>query len=423
VEILPITSPSTKAPYSVEFSPEVLEKIRLAVARAYLADPRGGPEVGGILFGRRNGNTIVLTDSALFEAEHSSLTSFHVSQRDQARIVDALESSVGADSQPVGWFHSLRGELSFTQGDLQVHRRFFPERWHTLLLVKPDKSNPIRASFFFPNCQGALLSGRAQEFVLQQARLPLAPETPPPPPPVAEIVEQPAPVHTEPPAPPPPAPKVDEPRYDDEPAAFDSPPQRRWIPWALGGLVIVVAGGAAAAYESRHTWLPRLLASTAAQSSAPAQPAQTPQPPHAIRLVTIEEEGQLQILWDPSLPVVQTSYGGTLSITEEGTTETFPLDPTHLQTGTFTYARQTDRVEVKLNITRPDAPDLVQATTYISKRPLPKAESAAGKSADTAKLRADLASQSRRIERLQQALEKARRDLAAERRRRTEKTP
>src|SRR5690349_15502182 len=46
-----------ECPLAVEYSPAVMDEIRLEVVRAFCAFPRGGAETGGVLFGvRENGS-------------------------------------------------------------------------------------------------------------------------------------------------------------------------------------------------------------------------------------------------------------------------------------------------------------------------------------------------------------------------------
>ena len=71
--------------------------------------------------------------------------------------------------------------------------------------------------------------------------------------------------------------------------------------------------------------------------------------PPPLGLNTIDREGQLQISWDRTSPAVQHASDALLEINEGGPKPTaIQLDAAHLQTGSFTYARTAEKVDVKL---------------------------------------------------------------------------
>jgi hypothetical protein len=119
----------------------------------------------------------------------------------------------------------------------------------------------------------------------------------------------------------------------------------------------------AAAYWKRDLWLPRVLAMAPRRAPAPV-------PPPPLGLNTIDSEGQLQIRWDRNSPAVQRATGGILSIGAGGPArQDIPLDKAHLLSGVFTFARQTERVDVSLGLTQPDGHSSREVTMFVGKLP------------------------------------------------------
>jgi len=124
----------------------------------------------------------------------------------------------------------------------------------------------------------------------------------------------------------------------------------------LAGLLI---GGTA--YQTRGIWLPRVLSG----------PAATPKGPY-IGLATLDSGGQLQIQWDRDSPAVRNAEGATLLILDGNTApQNVLLDATHLRTGTFTYGRQSERVDVALTLRGTAGQTAREVSTFLGKLPEP----------------------------------------------------
>jgi hypothetical protein len=437
-------------PFSIEYVPKVLDDVRRDVVSAFASLPKGGPECGGIFLGQWEDNRVVVTGSAPFECEHAYGPLFKLSPRDQEQLSQYLaEAKQNEASQPVGWFRTRnRSEILFSDADQEIHGRFFPEPWQFAMVLKPDTGRPVRAAVFFRSKDGSIPTQSFHEFTLvapvanpvaapvaaETVETPIeaapvaveAVETPIVAPPVAaETVETPieaAPVAVETvetpialPEPPPQATISDRESLGDyDSVAAPEPPAPARIevtpepppeedahsPWRvamLGTLLVVVAG--AVGYEIREKSAPGPERSGRAEAVAAS---------NSIRLVTIDDDGQLQILWDPTLPVIQHSSGATLKITDGADSRTFDIDPTRLQTGSFTYGRQGERVDVALDIAQPSGAKLLQVTTYVGRAPGRSSAAGGAQNGDLAKenarLRADLGKQVERVKQLERAI-------------------
>src|SRR5947209_7773685 len=82
-----------ESPFVIEYSPRVLDDIRLAVTDAFFSLPRGGAEIGGILLGRRYEGRITIVDSISMNCEHAFGPSFVLSPRDHAGLGESLATA------------------------------------------------------------------------------------------------------------------------------------------------------------------------------------------------------------------------------------------------------------------------------------------------------------------------------------------
>jgi proteasome lid subunit RPN8/RPN11 len=381
--------------FTIEYSLRVIDDIRLAVVDAFFSLPRGGAEIGGILLGRNEGKRVTITEYVPLDCEHATGPSFVLSPKDHARLADLLASARGNPdgTQPVGWYHShTRSDIHLSTADLQIHRRYFPEPWQVALVLKPHTFQPSRAGFFFREADDSIRATASyQEFVLEPLGVRPVPEpsaapgpTPvplrrfqadpedsviampakpqPEPRPVVARMEAAAPTPEEiapPEAQPEPAPE----EIDVPPPAFtQGETDRSW-----GGLGILLALGiglafGATAYQLRHIWLPHVT--SWGQTAPPAAKA-----PY-VGLTTLDAGGQLQIRWDRDSPAVRNAEEATLVIEDGGSLpQAVQLDSTHLRTGSFTYGRQSERVDVALTLHGPSGQTLREVSAYLGKLP------------------------------------------------------
>ena len=72
------------SPIIVEYSVVVVEEIRHDVAEGFQKLSRGGIEVGGLLYGVREGQTVRITAIRATACEHAAGPAFRLSERDRA---------------------------------------------------------------------------------------------------------------------------------------------------------------------------------------------------------------------------------------------------------------------------------------------------------------------------------------------------
>jgi len=136
---------------------------------------------------------------------------------------------------------------------------------------------------------------------------------------------------------------------------------RRWlkVTAAIGASVAISAAG----YQTRERWLPALMAIV--------RPAPPPAPPY-LGLQTLDNEGQLQIRWDPKSPAVRSGIDGILEITDTSAPQFVQLDAAHLQAGLFSYARQGAKIDIVLIVNQSRGRELREVATFLGKLPDPQ---------------------------------------------------
>ncbi len=359
-----------ECPFSVEYSPQVLDEIRLAVLDAFFSLPRGGTEIGGILLGRVEKGSVTITDWIAVECEHAHGPSFTLSETDQSRFSRKLaEAARNGDSgvRPVGWYHShTRSDIFLSEADVKLHNRFFPEPWQLALVLKPHALLPTRAGFFFREGDGSI---RADESYREIALEPLPignmtikepprpvpvpepldlfePEPEPEPEPMAETAPEPEPVFE--PVEETPAPPAGNPL----PAFAAGGPERPRRRWMLPAVVTMLAALGVAAFLSREAWL--------GAHPAPAMPA-VMLAQASVGLTAADHDGQLQIHWDPKAPEIGSSTGALLLISDGALPRTVALDAGQLRSGSYADKHSSDRVTVILSLSQRGGSKLVQA--------------------------------------------------------------
>ena len=161
-----------ESPVVVEYSHPVLEQIRAAAVAGDCRFPRGGMEVGGILFGNAEGNRVRILAAREVECEHASGPSYVLSAKDHSRLQGVIDASRRdpelAGMTPVGWYHShTRSEVFLSRADLEIQDQYFPGRRQIALVLRPNSLGSACAGFFVREADGSIRSERSyQEFVI-----------------------------------------------------------------------------------------------------------------------------------------------------------------------------------------------------------------------------------------------------------------
>jgi proteasome lid subunit RPN8/RPN11 len=357
-------------PLAIEYSPEAMEAVRAAVVDGFYKLPRGGLEVGGILFGQRDSASVRILASRPLACEHAAGPSFVLSEGDESALRQALESAASdpdlAGMAPVGWYHShTRSGIFLSDQDQGIYDRYFPEPWQVALVLRPEKMKPTRAGFFFREEGGTVRRDSSYlEFQLE--------------PPVKERKARPQ--RPEGAA----RPSVPEP----EPAPMIVPRSGGRVSWLLFALAWCVAA-ASLAYALRDHWLPK--------------------PPVRLALHLADAGGQLTVSWDNASPPAREAEGGVLEIVDGGRKFDFPLHADQVRKGNFTYARGSGDVRARLQITLPKGGSVEGLATFAGPPPggPPAQETQQDReqlTQEIEKLRADLARQEKRNRDLEAAI-------------------
>jgi proteasome lid subunit RPN8/RPN11 len=298
--------------FTVEYAGNAMEAVRAEVVEGFYRLARGGLEVGGVLFGERQGDSVRILASRPLVCEHAFGPSFVLSEKDMAalnQLLLAATSDPGLKGlTPVGWYHShTRSEILLSAQDQAIFDQFFPEPWQVSLVLSPHKLKPTRARFFY---RGA---GREMDAVRAGGELTLEPLLRRRKPPAARLpVETPA--EAVPPMPP--------------------PAPRRWsrLPWSLFALAWCVAF-AAGGFALRDYWWP-------------GEPA-------PLTLHLADANGQLTIRWEHETLPLRQAEGGVLEITDAGRKSVIRLDAEEVRQGSLTYSRQSGEVSLQMKVALP----------------------------------------------------------------------
>jgi proteasome lid subunit RPN8/RPN11 len=343
----------------IQYSLKALEEVRRAVVDGFLAFPRGGLEVGGVLYGFRESNVVWVAASRPLVCEHAFGPAFLLSEKDEAALRELLKAP-DRDPQlsrlrPVGWYHShTRSGILLSEPDIEIYNRFFPEPWQIALVLRPENGEPMRAGFFVREEDGSVRGeSGAPEFdlvPLPEAPAPMptnaSPEPPPPVPrsPGSEVREA-APLVRPMPAPALRAPPPIEPEAG-----------RGRSVWKLiaGALLAVLVG---MGFYGGLDWR---------KESRPSD----------VALRALDVDGQLVVSWDRNSSPVLEALGGVLEIVDAGSSVRLNLDGNQLRSGSLTYARKSDRVELRMVLPRKGAPPVEETVSFIGQPSMREAQAA-----------------------------------------------
>lgn len=159
------------ASFTVVYSIPLFHEIDFSVNEGYRRIPHGGLEIGGLLFGRAEANSIQIDAFRPIECEHSMGPSFVLSPRDvenlQEQLRKAAQDEELRDLQVLGWFIShSRGELLVSDREAALFDQLFPRREQITVLIKPIKFQPTRFSFLLREASGKLKRDGNQDAII-----------------------------------------------------------------------------------------------------------------------------------------------------------------------------------------------------------------------------------------------------------------
>lgn len=159
-----------ECPVRIEFPVAVMDEMRAAVVDAYYSVPRGGVEIGGVLFGKNERGCVRIESWRQIPCEYATGPSFSLSDNDREGLTRLLGES---KLEPVGWFHShTRSEIRLTPADIELYDRFFPGKRQIALVLRPGHLQATRAGFFFRDAGGRIeTEASCREFVADAASL------------------------------------------------------------------------------------------------------------------------------------------------------------------------------------------------------------------------------------------------------------
>jgi proteasome lid subunit RPN8/RPN11 len=353
-----------ESPITIEYSLIVIEEIRHAVAEGFQRLSRGGIEVGGILYGTREGRTVRILAMRPIACEHARGPAFLLSDKD--RMV--LNEQLTADAEDphleglmsVGWFLShTRSEITLSDSDLELYSIFFPAPWQVTLVVRPGRGGSMRAGFFVREADGTAKSERSYlEFNFPDRLAGVLDRAPGPRPervpgerrlnamPRSEAFQSTVGAVAA-------ARREIPPQEEIAPPSFGQPkyipaqaPKRKW-PWLLGWAVLVII---AAVFGLRY-WMFR--------------PVTEP-----IALTVVEHDGQLRIEWNHAARPVTGAVRGTLVINDGSNTQTFALSPRELTAGNYTYERKSGDIEVRMSVEDSEGAKVQEASRFVGQAPV-----------------------------------------------------
>jgi proteasome lid subunit RPN8/RPN11 len=358
----------------IEYSGPVMDQIRIAAVDGFHLVPHGGVETGGILFGMRQDRGVRILAWRPILCEYAKGPSFVLSDKDEAALQQALESSMTDEEltglEPVGWYHShTRSEIFLSEADLDLYQRFFPHSWQVALVMRPASFAPVRAGFFFRERDGAVQAERSycefQIVPVANASRTGAPESFAELPKIvpAALAEPPANI----PAPPPVevAPVIAPRPVTENGPVSEEQPLVGEVPVAGDATMLSQAAEEPSAPRRQRHWgwfaaVTLVIASAVAAGLWIWQPLRP-----RLSLSASDIGGQLHISWNRSAAVVRNATGGTIEILDGGMRTQVHLTPPDLQTGSISYARQSGDVMVRLSVQRSGEPPVEEVTRLL----------------------------------------------------------
>lgn len=372
------------SPVSVEYSLDLMSKIRDHVIVGFHRLAKRGIECAGVLYGTREGRRIVLREIREIRCEYKNGPSFVLSDSDREALTQQLKPDTDpslAGLIPVGFYVShTKDDIAATERDLAIYDGFFNSPWQVMLILRPARQGAVRGGFFVREPLGQLNGDRSyEEFQLDPpsdpaetaALMAAARAQSEPRPPQSRVRNANV-----------PAPDVFQPA--DPPSSMDELPE--FLPRDRAIAPVASAGGGRGAQLVLSSDFPRFTAPSRVPQAARqrhwswlvawlagvlligvalywAWSLRTPDP---ILLRVGELNGDLRIEWDRASSTVLGASEGSLEIRDRQQTRTIRLSPEQLALGHYLFPATTSDTAVRLRVTGLLRPEVEESVNFVA---------------------------------------------------------
>jgi hypothetical protein len=308
---------------------DLIDRLEAEIKRGFLAVPRGGAEVGGILIGAfcpGDPAMVNIDDFALVPCAYQSGPSFLLSEEDEAAFEETFkrwQPSASSSSYAVGYFRShTREGFQLEPEDVELLDRFFPDPSHIALLIRPSAGRASTATFFARQ-HGVFPVTTASEFPL--GRFELSQERAPASPPDTTAVYEDS---------------ITEP-FPNAVLFENIQPRKRtgwigrqgtWLPISLAFLLL----GGMLGFQAGLTIGSRTTRGSTQEFS--------------LSLSVARSDDTLHVTWNRESPAIRAAQKGVLEIEDGGYSKPVDLDAAQLRNGTLIYRNSSNSVLFRLTV-------------------------------------------------------------------------
>jgi hypothetical protein len=307
-------------------------ELRMAAIQAFLAIPRRGVEIGGLLLGEVNGTVFRITGLEEVVCQHSSGPSFALDDTDRKSLRKLLvHHQEGAAAPVVGMYRSFTGRAAEPDdADRKLMREFFGQKNFVWLVLQPLSAEKCLAGYRFWREGELLPEPGAALFPFEAGQMTMD---------AAEPSAMDAAGHSAMDA-------AKHPTMENKPAPVEAPAvaaavQPSWpeAPWHHRYRDEEETAKARAPLRSRIVLALLFGVLVAIAASAIYQLGKVKREPRwePIHFDAKVSSGGLLLNWDPAAPAVAEAVRGVLLVSDSRGPVTVPLGPEQLRRGNFLY--------------------------------------------------------------------------------------
>jgi hypothetical protein len=161
-------------PLIIEYDAALFDELASLAMNGFRRSPAGGTEIGGLLLGRLDGDTVTILAHCSIAGEHAEGPAFRLSAADERALSQLLQDE--NSMQVVGWYHSEFWELALDKTSLDLHNRYFPERRQIAIVLKRARQQPVRFGLFLRHSDGSIKLTGEELAIDWNAPAPAAPQ-------------------------------------------------------------------------------------------------------------------------------------------------------------------------------------------------------------------------------------------------------